>query len=68
MIVIVCPRDAKPSRLARTSREMMLSLLKYPGMKMRHRINRTGTRMYGSALVRLAATKTVTLFEALPAG
>jgi hypothetical protein len=66
MMVMVCPRDAKPSRLARISKEMMLSLLKYPGMKIRDRINRTGTRMYGSAFVKLAAMTAVTFFKVLP--
>src|SRR5215831_9297281 len=66
MMVMVCPRDAKPSRLARISREMMLSLLKYPGMKIRDSINRTGTRMYGSAFVKLAATTAVTFSNVLP--
>ena len=45
MIVIVCPRDDRPSRLARISSEMMLALLKYPEMKITDRIKSTGTRM-----------------------
>src|SRR5260370_35935239 len=68
IMVMVWPRDDKPSRLARISSEMTLSLLKYPGMKIRDRINRTGTRMYGSALVKLAATTAVTFFEVRTAG
>ncbi len=45
MIVMVWPRDDRPSRLARISSEMMLALLKYPAMKITDRIKSTGTRM-----------------------
>jgi hypothetical protein len=37
-------------------------------MKITDRINRTGTRMYGSASVKLAATKRVTISEVLRVG